>query len=1141
MTMPFNFMTITASNSEQLISVRKLIVLFTVVLTACTDKPVTTSMSDADIALNNRGVALMGRFDYRSAVDIFGELSARKPQLHDVRTNLAIALKNRQETDDGELALEQLKIVLAEQPDNLRANYVAGVLQLYLGRVDLAAAYFEAVIAIDPQDAYTHYYLGQCKLRSDDPSGALISYQTAIVLDPYLRSAYYSAAQILRRLDRNEEANAQLSLFKRFENNPRARLAEFKYTRMGPMSLAAVVGEQTITEEGLPIPTGPLFAERRLVSSFKDTKLAKASFDTQSSSAGITTVDFDQDGTQDLFLQGNGVSKNRLLLSTQFGDQQSGFIENSSHPWSKVSDINAVAWGDVDNNGLVDVYLCRTGANQLWLQMTEGAWTRSGDYENTNDINDCTDATFVDADHDGDLDILIANRAAGNNLLNNNRDGTFRSLADKLGNAAKPGNTRHIMTSDIDGDNDIDLIFINETTPHVVLINDRLWNYVPSTNDEEFRNSSIISLAAADLDADGQTELISIDKQGIVKLWQIGDGNQWRSTVLYQSTLPNVDSVNLVLLDLNGNGHAELVLLAAGAFEVIALTPVSKDIGWTAALVVLEEYIGGAAIPINRSLHGSSFIALGQEDGQMGLLEWGPGAGRFKFATLAFSGKHDAAETMRSNHSGIGTQVSVRNGSQWSRDDTHKHSSLRGFSLQPLSIGLAGKTKADFIAIDWSDGVYQTELDLDSSAIHRVSEEQRQLGSCPVLFVWNGTKFDFVTDILGVAAQGFLVEPGTIMPPRPWERVTFPPGSLASKDGRIMFKVTEPMEENSYIDSLSLESYDVPADWQIIVDERMGTGAPKVTGETMFYQKSLSPARAYNEAGENVLASILEHDQYAMPPGEIDRRYIGLLKAPESLTIEFDQTIDHHSDRPLALPVLVAENWLELPYSQTHFAAWQAGRQYQSISLEARDAAGDWLMVYPEFGIPGGMPRTMSLPLPSLPAGTQALRFSWNRELYWDRVRIVYTEQAPTNIAVQKSAPTLAKVIKSGFYERVNHPQRRPEYVYQKRKTFADVRYPTGFYTRLGEMTDLVSKADDALAIIGPGEEIHVEFEELPPPAPGLERWYVLETKGWAKDSDRYTHQGDTVGPLPRAHPDSSSEAIEALHQKYNTRFQSGM
>ena len=103
-----------------------------------------------------------------------------------------------------------------------------------------------------------------------------------------------------------------------------------------------------------------------------------------------------------------------------------------------------------------------------------------------------------------------------------------------------------------------------------------------------------------------------------------------------------------------------------------------------------------------------------------------------------------------------------------------------------------------------------------------------------------------------------------------------------------------------------------------------------------------------------------------------------------------------------------------------------------------------------------------------------------------------------------------------------------------------DVKYPTGFYTSLGEMTELVSAADDALAIIGPGEEVHVEFDAPMPPSTGLERWYVLDTRGWGKDKDMYTYQGDTVGPLPRANLSASNEVREELHRRYNVRFQSG-
>lgn len=76
------------------------------------------------------------------------------------------------------------------------------------------------------------------------------------------------------------------------------------------------------------------------------------------------------------------------------------------------------------------------------------------------------------------------------------------------------------------------------------------------------------------------------------------------------------------------------------------------------------------------------------------------------------------------------------------------------------------------------------------------------------------------------------------------------------------------------------------------------------------------------------------------------------------------------------------------------------------------------------------------------------------------------------------------------------------------------------------------------MAIIGPGEEVHLEFDAAAPPPPGWRRYFVLETRGWAKDMDLYTRDGETVGPLPST---GKPEAVrDQLHERYNTRYQSG-
>jgi len=77
------------------------------------------------------------------------------------------------------------------------------------------------------------------------------------------------------------------------------------------------------------------------------------------------------------------------------------------------------------------------------------------------------------------------------------------------------------------------------------------------------------------------------------------------------------------------------------------------------------------------------------------------------------------------------------------------------------------------------------------------------------------------------------------------------------------------------------------------------------------------------------------------------------------------------------------------------------------------------------------------------------------------------------------------------------------------------------------------------VAIFGPGEEIHLEFEESGVVLPeGFSRRLVLETVGWCKDMDLYTGRGSTVEPLPTT--GRPIEARERLHRKYNTRYQRG-
>jgi hypothetical protein len=383
--------------------------------------------------------------------------------------------------------------------------------------------------------------------------------------------------------------------------------------------------------------------------------------------------------------------------------------------------------------------------------------------------------------------------------------------------------------------------------------------------------------------------------------------------------------------------------------------------------------------------------------------------------------------------------------------------------------------------------------------------------------------------------MGYFVEPGVYAPPRPWENYLLPDGLLQPREGRYRLKIGEPMEEAAYLDSMRLAAWDLPPGWSMVLDERMGILGPEPTGDAVFYREQRLPGRATDTQGRDVTAAVTKADLHAPAVGELDRRFIGRLMEPQLLTLEFDAPLD----RPGASPVLVIDGWVEYPYSQTMFAAWQAAADYRAPTLQARDAAGRWHTLMEQFGYPAGMPRRMSVPLGKLPAGTDALRLSTNQEIYWDRIAVVYSEPLPA--AVRHELPLSdAEVGFSGFALRTTGSQRQPHYDYDRRSPLWDTRHMRGHYTDFGRATELLAEADDALAIIGPGEEVHLEFEDdLPQLQSGWQRHFVLESRGWAKDMDLYTEHGNTLEPLP----DSGRPAArrDELHERYNRRYRSGI
>jgi hypothetical protein len=98
------------------------------------------------------------------------------------------------------------------------------------------------------------------------------------------------------------------------------------------------------------------------------------------------------------------------------------------------------------------------------------------------------------------------------------------------------------------------------------------------------------------------------------------------------------------------------------------------------------------------------------------------------------------------------------------------------------------------------------------------------------------------------------------------------------------------------------------------------------------------------------------------------------------------------------------------------------------------------------------------------------------------------------------------------------YPDGRPPVAYDDSKTepVAVTRWK-GNLTRLGDVTELLTAADDRFVLCGPGDEVTVRFDasKLPELPAGWTRSFVLRSWGYCKDTALTTVTGGEVGPLP--------------------------
>jgi len=131
--------------------------------------------------------------------------------------------------------------------------------------------------------------------------------------------------------------------------------------------------------------------------------------------AGAAFADYNNDGDLDFFAADGSTVATGFLLRQEAGSWVQAATEAGLDPGTTQ---RGCAWGDFDNDGLIDLYICtKAGGNRLWRNVGGGSFVPTGLGAEV-DVN-AMDAVFVDYDNDGDLDLAVTRIDGGMILLKN--------------------------------------------------------------------------------------------------------------------------------------------------------------------------------------------------------------------------------------------------------------------------------------------------------------------------------------------------------------------------------------------------------------------------------------------------------------------------------------------------------------------------------------------------------------------------------------------------------------------------------------------------------------------------------------------------------------------------------------------------
>jgi len=467
---------------------------------------------------------------------------------------------------------------------------------------------------------------------------------------------------------------------------------------------------------------------------------------------GSSWLDFDGDGDLDLFSVGIQVPH-----SLYRNDGRGGFQDVA--PRLGLADERG-GWGasraDFDNDGDPDLYVTRDawegGVPNSLYRNDRGAFVDIAEEAGAADPGASFTATWGDYDLDGYLDLHVANGVPGdggpNNLLHNEKNGTFISVASQAG-VADTGKTIGSAFGDYDGDGAPDLYVVNIGGPNRLYHNDGDGTFIDVAGQAgvrfpleggyvtfffDYNNDGHLDIFAATMSAfedvlNSMVEGQAIEPNRPFLYHNNGDGT-FTDVAVPAGLALSFGTMGIGVGDVNNDGFPD-IYLANGGPKMYRLEPNNLFLNQgDGRFVDITETAGVGNLGKG---HGSTFADF---DGDGDLDLYAGLGGHYDgdvwpnslYRNDGAHGRYLEVETVgtTSNRDGIGARVAAFSGARRVYGEVASGFGFGSSNAPSLHLGLGPESRVDRLEIRWPSGRRQTWKDVPADCTIRITEGETQ-------------------------------------------------------------------------------------------------------------------------------------------------------------------------------------------------------------------------------------------------------------------------------------------------------------------------------------------------------------------------------------------------------------------------------